>query len=239
MDSNMRNIDENILKKLKERTKMSEQTIRNCVSTIKKTKCPKATQNAAAQLFAQERGFSVYRSLKKEDKDTLPSTMEIERPIKLTSKSKSPEKKIITFIGFKTTDPFLLAHLEEINRAYTFRCYTCVFIMCRKVIENLLIEILRKKYPGHSKQERELYYDFDKSRFLDLRVIIKNLDEKAIDFGPEKDLVKFICKKAEKFKEDANNKTHSLYHIVKDKKEIDERDSQMILDLISTLFNKI
>lgn len=229
-----------ILLKLKEKTGMSEQAIRNAVSNFKNNKCPKSTQNAAAQLFAKSRGLSVAKYLKKEDRDTLPSSIEFEKPIKIKkSKSKLRKKKIIELVKFETADYFLKKHLEEINRTYTFHCYTSSYILCRKVIENLLIEILRKKYPSKNKGHKELYFDISRGRFLDLKYILKNLSEKSKEFGSEKELVERLIKKAEEFKEDANNKTHSLYHIVTNKKELDEKNPQEILEYIKALISKI
>ncbi len=232
----MGNLNPKILEILKGKTGMSEQSIRNAVSTLKNTKCPKATQNAAAQLFAQSRGFSVAGKLTKKDRLTLPNSIEIEKPIKIKqANKKSPKKKIIELIKFETTDYFIKEHIKEVNKTYTHGCYTSSFILCRKVFENLLIGIIRKKYSGTSKSERELYWDFDRNRFLDFSVILKNLHKKAADFGPEAGLVKRTAQKASQFKDDANDKTHSKYHIVKNKKEIDDKDPQEIIELINKL----
>jgi hypothetical protein len=41
------------------------------------------------------------------------------------------------------------------------------------------------------------------------------------------------------FKDDADQKAHSWYHIVKTKKEIDDMDAQIIFDLLYALEQKI
>lgn len=125
--------------------------------------------------------------------------------------------------------------MNEINKAYTNGCYTATFILCRKVLENLIIHhILKKKYPDRSRQHREKYLDFSKNRYLDFEKILTNVRNSSDDFLPEKDLAERICDFAEGFKEKANDMTHSLYHIAT-KKEIDEKDFQQILDLVATL----
>ncbi|MEN7982356.1 MAG: hypothetical protein ABFQ65_02830 [Nanoarchaeota archaeon] len=236
----MGNLNPKILEILKAKTGMGEQSIRNAVSTLKNTKCPKATQNAAAQLFAQSRGFSIASKLKKEDRLTLPNSIEIEKPTKIKQvNKKSLKKKIVELIKLETADYFIKEHIKEINKTYTHGCYTSSFILCRKVFENLLIGIIRKKYPGKSKAERELYWDFGRNRFLDFNVILKNLQNKATDFGPEAELVKRAVSKASQFKDDANDKTHSKYHIVKKKKEIDDKDPQEVVELINKLDSSI
>lgn len=65
-----------IIREFLKKTEMkSEQSVRNFVSKIKIKECPKATQNAAAQIAALIKGFSVAKKLKKEDKETLPANL--------------------------------------------------------------------------------------------------------------------------------------------------------------------
>ena len=66
-------------------------------------------------------------------------------------------------------------------------------------------------------------------------MILKNLNNKARDFGPEAELVTRTAQKAGQFKNDANNKTHSKYHIVKNKKELDDKEPQEVIELIKKL----
>jgi len=232
----MSKLSPKILSFLAKKTSIREQSIRNSLSSIKKT-MPNLTQNAAAQVFALKRGFSISQKLSRDDKSTLPN-MELHRPVKI-NQSKKKRKSLARLVSFETEDKFLQAHIIEINKAYTARCYTATFILCRKIMENLLIEILRKKYPGSSQSDRLLYYNHNQGKFHDLKIIIKNLKLKARDFGPEKKQIELICKKSTEFKEDANDKTHSLFHIVKNKKEIDDKDPQTVLDLVENLMNKI
>ena len=103
------------------------------------------------------------------------------------------------------------------------------------MLENLIVHhILRKKYSKRTKQHREQYFDFSKRRFLDFNRLLANLRASSNDFIPEQQLVERICQLAEGFKETANEMTHSLYHIAK-KREIDNKDFQELLDLITRL----
>jgi hypothetical protein len=68
--------------------------------------------------------------------------------------------------------------------------------------------------------------------------LLKNLGDSKNDFGPEKQLVKRICELAGRFKETANEMTHSLYHIAT-KEEIKEKNFQYILNLIQELERKM
>lgn len=103
----------------------------------------------------------------------------------------------------------------------------------RKVLENLIVEILRKKYP----EDKQKYYDFSRKRNHNFNILLKNLRNNSKDFGTECKAVERICQLADFFKETANEMTHSLYHIA-NKKEIDESRFQEILDLFKELSTK-
>lgn len=221
-------------KKLKD--KISENTIRPAISRIARDN-PSLTLNASAEVFAQKHKESVRRFLSPEDRDTLGNLKTKETTI---VRSKPRNKREITIIAkYDTTDKLLKAHLDEINKTYTFGCYTATFILCRKVLENLFVHhILKKKYPTKSQQHREKYYDFERNRNLDFALLLQNLRESTPDFVTERDLVERICTLAGGFKETANDMAHSLYHLAK-KNEIDEKDFQQILDLLAMLEQSI
>ena len=125
--------------------------------------------------------------------------------------------------------------LDEINKAYTCGCYTATFILCRKVLENLIIHhILKKKYPKNNLNHRQKYFHIKNGRHHFFNKLIDNLNSSSKDFLPEKSLVERICQLADGFRETANEMTHSLYYIAK-KKEIDNKDFQELLDLIAQL----
>jgi len=228
-----------IMKKLesKLKNKMSKQAISSKLTRIRSKH--HVTLNAAAEILAKSEGFTVMRYLENTDMESLKNK-EIEK-IKIKVHSKVYKKeKIIEIAKYTTDDKFLKAHINEINCTYNYRCYTSTFILCRKVLENLIIHnILRKKYSDRTKEHRKKYFDFNRGRFLDFEILLRNLRGSSKDFGPEKKLVERICDKAEAFKDEANDMTHSLYHIVTNKKEIDDTEFQIILDMIQRLENNL
>jgi hypothetical protein len=159
--------------------------------------------------------------------------------IRTETRSRQPsrvrtERTIIQFAKYEPSDKFLKAHLDEINKTYTYGCYTATFILCRKVLENLIIHhILKKKYPTNSPEHRQKY-SAPRGRFHDFGKILSNLRESAPDFNSEKRLVERICQLCEGFKETANDMAHSRYHIAR-KNELDEKGYQEILDQIAEL----
>jgi hypothetical protein len=190
--------------------------------------------NAAAEIYAEGKNFTLTRHLDPTDRQVLANidAKKIIVPIKIRSKG---NEKLIKIANYETDDTLLHKHIEEINRTYTYKCYTATFILCRKVLENLILNILRAKYPENSLEHRAKYIDMNKGRIADFSVLLTNLRESSKDFiPPYNKLTNRICQLAEGFKDDANDMTHSLYHVAT-KKEIDEKDFQGILDLIKKL----
>ncbi len=150
-------------------------------------------------------------------------------------KKQKTKRKIIRIIDYETDDHFIKGHIDELNLAYTSGCYTSVYILARKIIENLIIDILRKKYPESILENKELYFDTARARFKDFEDILKNLRSKKNDFDSENKAVEKLCNVSKELKDDANDKTHSWYHLVRRKKEIDDLDLKSIFKLIETL----
>jgi len=143
-------------------------------------------------------------------------------------------KKITKFIEYETDDRFILGHINEVNICYTYHAYTAAYILCRKIMENLLIEIIVKKYPNKN-DNLEIYFDKTKNRIQDLSQILKSLRTKIDDFDAEKSLLDRILNKISIFKDEANNKTHSTHHLLRGPKELDQADVQDILMMIHKL----
>lgn len=225
-----------ILQKLKKiYPKKSEGAIRTKLSKLSRKY--NVTLNAAADLMAREVKRSVYGLLDNDDKKSLDNKTVQIIPIK-QSPNKTNKKNIIPFISYKTSNSFLSSHIQEINKCYTFSCYTAAYILIRKVIENLIMELIKKKFPKREKADLALYLDLSRGRIHDLSILIKNLRSKSSSFLPdEKKLIRRILQLAEQFKGDANDKTHSLYHL-SSKKELEEKKPQQIFDLIKEHFDK-
>ncbi len=76
-------------------------------------------------------------------------------------------------------DDFYKTLIDEINYLYINKHPISLSVLIRKLLENLVIDILRRKY-GTS--ELSLYYDTTKRRFHDFSILVKNLDGKKADF---------------------------------------------------------
>jgi len=231
----MKKLNPKIIVLLSKKLTKKESTIRTNISLLRRDYAS-CTPNAVAQIYARRFGISVLQKLDKEDKKNLPNLEFRKNKIIVNKKRLQKKEKIMTIVDYDTNDYFKKAHIQEINKAYTKGCYTSVNILARKIIENLIIDILRAKFPHNKKQNKELYYDTSKRRFKDFSVILKNLYNKRTTFKlDDKDIVERLYSKALKIKNYTNDVTHSWFYIVKIKKEIDDLELQTIIELIKKL----
>lgn len=226
-----------ILSKLKKRfPKRKEGSIQARLSQLSRQHG--VNLNAAAEFMARSRKFSVWGLLDEKDKAYFKDK-DIQIIKVKDNSNKKNIKKIEVIVSYETDNGLLNAHIKEINKCYTATCYTASFILIRKVLENFVVEMIKHKFPSNSQQDKELYLDPTKKwRIRDFSELIKNLRSKCSSFDKtEEKLVLRILQLAEQFKDDANDKTHSLYHI-SNKPELDNKNPQNIFDLIKEFFEK-
>ncbi len=230
----MQKLNPKIIKYLERKIGQKEATIRTNISLLKR-KFSGSTSNAVAHIYAQKNGYSVMRMMDQEDKKSLPN-IEVNKPIKITQEKPVKKEKIIRFISYDSSDHFIKSHILEVNRAYTKGCLTSVNILIRKIIENLIIDILRKKFPPNG-TNIGLYYDTNQTRYKDFSVILDNLYQKRTEFDgtDAKKIIERLVPLAKKIKDDANDKTHSWFYIVSSKKELDDLCINDIIELIKKL----
>ena len=224
-----------ILLKLKKKfPKKTENALQ--VKLSKLSRKNKVTLNAAAEIWGKEDGFSMWGLLDEKDRESLRD--KIFQVIKIKNQSNNERrKKIIDFVNYETDNKFLKLHLEEINKCYTNSCYTASFVLIRKILEYLIVEMIKYKFPKKSKENREIYLDSsNRWRLRGFSEIIENFKKKAKGFDREEErLILRIMELSNKFKDDADNKAHSLYHIG-GKKELEDKNPQQILDSIKMFF---
>jgi len=235
----MNHLNPAILDLIIRKTGKAKNTIRKNISLIRR-KYPKCTINAAASIYAMENNFSIMPKLDKEDKASLPN-FEIENVPVVKAKEKKVEKKIVRFINYESENYFITGHVNEVNKAYTNGCYTAAFILIRKIVENLIIDILRHKFSEKSdKKNKELYYNISQQRLHDFSIILENLYKKRTEFGIEgKVMIERLNQLVKVFKKDANDKTHSWFHLVESRTEFDDINVTQIFQLIINLETNI
>ena len=130
--------------------------------------------------------------------------------------------------------------IKEINNAYSNQLYTSTYMCLRKLFENLIIELLRKKF-GAGPNALNLYYWADKGRFADFSVLIENLENEVAEYHAyttsfDQTFFDFL----KKFKDAANANTHSI-DIYSDSKAIEEMKDKInhYLKLFCCVIDKI
>jgi predicted DNA binding CopG/RHH family protein len=97
---------------------------------------------------------------------------------------------------------------SEINRAYNYGLFSVIPFLIRKFIENLIIDIFKKKY-GTSDIEK--YYDPRYRKCHSFIKIVEILDANLDDFTHlEKNLNKDFIKVINKYRESGNSTAHSI-----------------------------
>jgi len=231
-----------ILEILSKRTGKGIPTLRVEISRLRQ-KHPTLTSNAVAHLIAQQNSTSVLQKLDPDDKESLKGvsiTNKENAPaeIKVISRTKNAndKKRSTPIINYDSEDYFVKEHIKELSRAYYSKCFTSVFILFRKIIENLIIDILKSKFPN----KFDLIYNSALHRYHDFSVVLENLYKERNAFTHDgKTVIERLSQLVNPFKKDANDKTHSWFHIVKSPSEIDNLQLQSIIELLTFLEKEV
>jgi hypothetical protein len=125
---------------------------------------------------------------------------------------------------------------REINAAYSHGFFTVTLILSRKLIENLLIDVLRKKYPP-SGGGLSMYYNENTRHFLYFSDLVNNLENHKEDFKAFEDVVNEILSLINELRETANAGAHSIV-FYSDRKSIDELKIPHLIDLLVHLYER-
>lgn len=98
--------------------------------------------------------------------------------------------------------------VENINQCYSIGVYDATLVLTRKLLENLLIDILRERY---GKQEIDLFYLPENRRFRKFSELIDNFEDNLDDFhhlsgGLDSDFINEL----NAFRQSANAEAHSI-----------------------------
>ena len=106
------------------------------------------------------------------------------------------------------------------------------------MIENLIIDILRLKYPAKNKDNTEIY--FYKGRFRNFRYLLEKLEEKKTDFRIDTDIIEEFIRLVKSFKSNANAnaKAHSII-MIGEEKDLLKFEIKRMIDLGLKLKNNI
>ena len=118
-----------------------------------------------------------------------------------------------------TTDDFYDELIENINQCYRIGVYDGTFVLTRKHLENLVIDLLRKEYP---KSYLKMYYIPEQHRFRNFNDLLKVFEYRLKDYQSYSDgLDNELISDINRFRESANSDAHSIVRNP-DKDEIDD-----------------
>ena len=126
--------------------------------------------------------------------------------------------------------------IDEINTCYEYEAHSSALVMLRKLIENLLVDILRIKYEHTG--EHGFYFDESKKQFLPLRVLVSNLESIASEYQ-RVGLTKAHLGIIKGLRKEGNRSAHSIIDLV-DKKKMDSIKSnanQAVIILLRIIGN--
>lgn len=151
-------------------------------------------------------------------------------PVIKVPETKAKEEDIIDVKGDYPQSFYYKLH-DEINHCYGSNYPNATFFLTRKLVENLVFNILEKKFPN----DVDLWYDKGISYHLPLGVLIKNLYDKRNDFKPNagRYIEKFNTDVGT-FKKEANIKAHNIFEYLENK---DELKKFKISDIVQLLIN--
>ena len=153
---------------------------------------------------------------------------------KVQSETKIVEPKEL-FISIPGLDNFYQRLIKEINESFYNITYTSTLILCRKLIENLLIDVLRKKYGDKTKEVVEIYYNTSTGRHHSFTYLVKNLEDRKDDFEVDKEIVNEFISLVKPFRVGANSKAHSIIFFVDKKEELVDYHIPRMIDLLMKL----
>src|SRR5439155_20429871 len=212
----MEELNPRIVAELAKKLTKKSTTIKKDVYLLAKN-FPTSTKNPVAQIYAMKHDKTVFKLLEQEDRKSMPNVEVVKPQIRISQTQKKPRKKerIVQFLRLESYGSFKRDHVEEINRAYTYRCYTACFVLCRKVVENLLLDAMELRFPRNKGENLALYFDTKQRRYRDFSELLANISKRKDDFGPDAKLVERIVSQANPFKKQANDTAHSWYYVIK------------------------
>ncbi|GAJ03944.1 unnamed protein product, partial [marine sediment metagenome] len=107
---------------------------------------------------------------------------------------------------------------KEINACYSAKLFNACLLLSRKIIENLIYNLLRIKF----RSDIELRWNTGRNRPHNFAILVDNLEQKRSQFNQEEQMFidKFI-KLCKPFRRYANSKAHNIMEYIERKDEID------------------
>lgn len=125
---------------------------------------------------------------------------------------------------------------EEINICYKHNHPNAAFFLCRKLMENMVFNILEKKF----KSRVNLWYDTKNKIRLKFSVLVKNMYDERDQFKPNvKTYIESFNNKVGPFRKEANTKAHYVFEYLSDRKELTKFKINDLVQLLIKVYQNI
>lgn len=237
-------IDKKLIDLLAETTKKSRTTIHYLIKKKREEYKNLISREDAAYLLALDYGTDIYDDFglpagKAEELRSLvlkvPSVRVIREKPEGDEKQQA-EREYLTIR--KLPDDFYYGLLDSVNKSYTHGICVAVSVLVRKLLENLLVDILRKKFKMKS---IGLFYDKRNRRFRGLNVLIKNFEDNLDSFKTVMPSIDSdFVKKLNTYREAGNSAAHTL-EVETRKSDLDAKREalEFIVKALVRLYNNI
>jgi hypothetical protein len=140
------------------------------------------------------------------------------------------------FLEIQTTDNIFFRLISEINTCVANDAFSAAFIMIRKLIENLLVSILRARF---GEKQYTIFFDDDSKHFRPLSKLIEEI-EKDSDFFRKLGLEKEHLSRIKRFKGIGNYSAHNIIDLPTKKKiQGYKKDANDIVQLLLHMLDRI
>jgi hypothetical protein len=129
-------------------------------------------------------------------------------------------------------DEFYKVLAQNINLAYKYGLHTATMVLIRKMLENLLIDILRKKY---GMKNIDLFFDRQHGRFKMFNELIRNFEEKLQDFKYIEPRIEEVLTELKNMREECNAAAHSLEKEIRLKRDNLDNIKEKVNFLVSIM----
>jgi hypothetical protein len=157
-------------------------------------------------------------------------------PVPTPIKVSTPPETLVE-IGGKYPENFYDQLQEEINVCYEHNHPNAAFFLCRKMIENLVFNILEKKFP----KRVDLWYDTKNKVRHKFGFLVKNLYSERKNFSKPniESYIEKFNREVGLFRKEANTKVHYVFEYLSDKSELKKFKIKDLVQLLVKIYDNI
>jgi len=201
---------------------------------IEKAQCPICKEQTMVFIMKRESALK-FRQLVSEAQFVPPSQMRLPgEEVTNVSPPGSPAPSRSDFIDIEAhyvSDKVYSQLIGEINTCYEYEAYSSALVMLRKLLENLIVDILRFKYAPAGQHDK--YFDYTTNQFLPLNALISNFEQIVNEYA-KYGLLKSHVAAIKGFRKEGNISAHSIVDFVSGEKllAIKKRANESVIVLL-------